>query len=127
MQTVLRQVCCTNVEGGVIMADPTSGRVFPSKLMRLLEKRQGKPEPISETLNVLGYEFGDLQKALTYMRFYPDYRVAYIGEAKAAMADLLAQAELICETMGWDLEDLRVLGDARFLNSDELDRRHSRK
>ena len=98
-----------------------------SKLERLLKKRHGSPEPISETLNVLGYEFGDLQKAITYMRFYPDYRIAYTGEAKAAIADMYAQMELICEMMGWDRSDLEALGDARFLNSDELDRRHHKK
>lgn len=119
MQTMPRQASEADVEGGTVMAE--------SKLERLLKKRHGKPEPVSETLNVLGYELGDLNKALTYMRFYPDYKVAYVGEGKAAMADLIAQAELICEMMGWDWEDLRALGDARFLNSDELDRRHARK
>ena len=119
MQTVLRQVCCTNVEGGVIMAE--------SKLQRLLAKRHGKPEPISETLNVLGYEFGDLQKALTYMRFYPEYEIAYRGECRVAIADMIAQLELICETLGMDWEDMRKLGDERFLHSDEIDRRHGIK
>ena len=97
-----------------------------TKLERLLVKRHGKPEPMSETLNVLGYEFGDLQKFTTYMRFYPDYAIAYYGECKVAIADMIAQLELICETMNIDWEKMRTLGDERFLHSDELDRRHSK-
>ena len=98
-----------------------------TKLERLLQKRHWKHEPMSETLNVLGYEFGDLQKAMTYMRFYPDYAIAYKGEARAAIADMIAQLELICETLEFDWEEMRALGDERFLHSDELDRRHSKK
>lgn len=101
-------------------------RKFVSKLKRLLDKRKGKPEPLPETLSVVMYELGDLAKALTYIRFYPEFEVAYRGEAKAALADLIAQVELLVETLGLDWEELRELGDERFLNSDELDRRHAK-
>lgn len=99
--------------------------IFPSKLKRLLAKRRGKHEPVSETLNVLMYEIGDLHKAVTYSRFYPEYEIAYRAEARAALADAIAQMELITETLGFDWEELRELGDERFLHSDELDRRHA--
>lgn len=99
--------------------------IFPSKLKRLLARRKGKPEPVSETLNVLMYEIGDLHKALTYSRFYPEFEIAYRAEARAALADAIAQLELLAETLKFDWEELRELGDQRFLHSDELDRRHA--
>jgi hypothetical protein len=91
-----------------------------------MEKSKGNLESIHMTMCVLQYELGDLMKAFCYMEFYPQYKVAYRGEAKAAMADAIAQLDLICEREGWDFNELRELGDERFLHSDEIDRRESK-
>jgi hypothetical protein len=84
-------------------------------------------ESIFETMATLGYQWGDVQKYITYMHRYPELADAYMGYLKSSMADMLAQAELICEETGMDFDDERALGRERFLKSDELLKLSERK
>jgi len=85
----------------------------------------GYEESIYRTLAVLGYQYGDLQKFIVYGERHPEYRDAYRGEARVSLADLIAQAEVICERFGWGFEETRELGHMRFCKSDEKDRRET--
>lgn len=85
----------------------------------------GYEESIYRTLAVLGYQYGELQKFIVYSERHPEYKVAYRGEAKVSLADLLAQAEVLCERFGWVFEEMRELGHMRFRKSDEKDRRET--
>lgn len=61
--------------------------------------------------SVLGYQYGQMQKCLVYLLYYEDQ--AYKIEAKIALADLMAQAHLMCRALGFEPEDVLQLGTDR--------------
>jgi len=91
---------------------------------RLCEKK-GCEESIFETLATLDYQKGQLSQNVCYSERYPQYRPVYRGFIKTAIADMLCQTELICERLGLSFDELRLMGRARFLRSDELERREA--
>lgn len=75
-------------------------------------------ESIYRTLNVLGYEYGDVQKYVFYSEIHPDYADVYRGYILSGLADMLAQIKVIIERYGWDFNKVSALGSERFLRSD---------
>ena len=76
-----------------------------------------KNEPTSDNqffrLAVLAYEMGDLNRSIVYAeRFKNDekVRIAHLANGKLAMADILTQLYLLCQSVGWDFHELRKLG-----------------
>jgi len=64
-------------------------------------------------LTVLGYQFGDVQKALVYKSYYG--KEGYHKEREVAIADMIAQVHLLCEQQGLDYQELEALGLKRLL------------
>lgn len=86
-----------------------------------------KDEPTSDNqffrLAIITYEMGDLNRSIVYAeRFRNDEkaRTAYLANGKLALADLLTQLHLLCQTVGWDFNELRMLG-AKHLNERQED------
>ena len=76
-----------------------------------------KDEPTSDNqffrLAIIAYEMGDLNRSIVYAeRFREDEnaRTAYLANGKLALADALTQIYLLCESVGWDFNELRKLG-----------------
>ena len=76
-----------------------------------------KNEPTSDNqffrLAILAYEMGDLNRSIVYAeRFKNDekVRIAHLANGKLAMADVLTQLHLLCQSVGWDFHELRKLG-----------------
>lgn len=91
-------------------------------------------EPDSDNLffrnSIIGYEWGDLQRAIVYAERFTNKetvskvddkkkvmfrdgfkdRDTVLSEGKLAMADLLTQLYLLCSSLGWDWDKLRELG-----------------
>lgn len=76
-----------------------------------------KNEPTSDNqffrLAIIAYEMGDLNRSIVYAeRFKNDEkaRIAYLANGKLALADALTQLHLLCQSVGWNFNDLRKLG-----------------
>lgn len=76
-----------------------------------------KNEPTSDNqffrLAILAYEMGDLNRSIVYAeRFKNDEkaRIAHLANGKLALADALTQLHLLCQTVGWNFNELRKLG-----------------
>ena len=76
-----------------------------------------KNEPTSDNqffrLAILMYEMGDLNRSIVYAeRFKNDEkaRIAYLANGKLALADALTQLHLLCQSVGWNFNDIRKLG-----------------
>ena len=83
-------------------------------LLQHVEK-WNKTETSWHQLAIILYELGDLSKAIVYRERYPEDRIAWNGEAKCAISDLIAQCIVICEREGWDYEEMRQLGIERMI------------
>ena len=76
-----------------------------------------KNEPTSDNqffrLAIIAYEMGDLNRSIVYAeRFKNDEkaRIAYLANGKLALADALTQLHLLCQSVGWNFNDIRKLG-----------------
>lgn len=65
------------------------------------------------TLAVITYEVGDLAKSLFRAELHSDK--VYLGEAKLACSDIIAQIILLCEKHGWSFDELKEWGCGRFI------------
>lgn len=90
-------------------------RTIPYDIDTVLHELK-KIEPTSDDvmfrLDIIGYEYGDLQRALVYMKRFKDTDKvkAYNAEGKLALADMLTMLQMLCITLDWDFEELRKLG-----------------
>lgn len=91
-------------------------RAVPNDIEAILKELK-KIEPTSDNimfrLNIIGYEFGDLQRALVYAKRFPDDKIkqkGYYAEGKLALADMLTMLQMLCISLGWNFEELRKLG-----------------
>ena len=84
------------------------------RLLDLLNTIKAEPEPLLETLAVLLYEMGDLAKAVMRAQWEPDLAKGYRGEEKIALGDIYVQWQLICETRGFEPEEIKQLGIEHF-------------
>lgn len=57
-----------------------------------------------ETMCVLGYQIGDINRSLVYIRAYPEGGSVYIHHIEAGISDALAQLHILCEILGVDFE-----------------------
>lgn len=76
-----------------------------------------KNEPTSDNqffrLAILMYEMGDLNRSIVYAERFKDdekARIAHLANGKLALADALTQIYLLCQSVGWNFNDLRKLG-----------------
>jgi len=76
-----------------------------------------KNEPTSDNqffrLAILMYEMGDLNRSIVYAERFKDdekARITHLANGKLALADALAQIYLLCQSVGWNFNDLRKLG-----------------
>jgi hypothetical protein len=70
-----------------------------------------------EVILVLGYEFGDLSKAIQRARIKPDLKAPYMAEGQLALGDLITQARILCGLLGWSFSNVVDLGEERFLET----------
>ena len=84
-------------------------------LLADLQAAIGK-EPIFETLSVLAYEIGDLNKSLIYRRVSSnsEVRQALTSEASLALGDIYSQWVIICEHLGLNPDTVMANGVERF-------------
>jgi hypothetical protein len=75
----------------------------------LTSKRHGVPEPIQETAAVLAYESGRVLENSMYM-YWNNNDVARRGFVKSELIDVIAQCQLLCESLGCDFEEMRQMG-----------------
>ena len=63
--------------------------------------------------SIMGYELGDIQKFVvknSQENLDEKIKKALGANAKLGMADLLAQCYMLCLDLGWDFEDIQLLG-----------------
>lgn len=56
---------------------------------------------------------GGLNRSIVYAERFRDdkkARIAYLANGKLALADILTQLYLLCQSVGWDFNELRKLG-----------------
>jgi hypothetical protein len=71
-----------------------------------------KPQTPEFTARILSYEIGDIHRYMIYQeRFGP---VGYIGNLKASCADAMTMIGLLCEQLGFDLNEVEDFGLERF-------------
>lgn len=71
-----------------------------------------KPQSPEFTARVLSYEIGDIHKYMIYQeRFGP---VGYVGNLKVSCADTFIMINLLCEQLGFDLDEIKAFGLERF-------------
>jgi NTP pyrophosphatase (non-canonical NTP hydrolase) len=61
-------------------------------------------------LSVITYELGDLHKDIVFMHRFPKEKEAHKANAKLSLADMLVQIFLLCDELGFDVEELIELG-----------------
>lgn len=76
------------------------------------------------TLGILTYELGRVFENLLKADVYGKPQ-AYLGDARYEMSDLISMTRLLCEQMDWDFEELKILGEERYLARMEDIRKHS--
>lgn len=62
---------------------------------------------------IMGYELADIQKFAVknaQENMDKDIKRALGANAKLGMADLLAQCQMFCIDLGWDFEEIQILG-----------------
>lgn len=62
-------------------------------------------------LAILGYQYGDVQKAIVYRNYYGSEGIH--SELKIALADLIAQTHILCSALELDYDELSNLGEKR--------------
>lgn len=68
-----------------------------------------------ETLRVLTYEVGDMNKAIHYAERYPEARNAYQPELRMAACQAFCMLRMFCEQQGWSVDDLFALGEENYM------------
>jgi len=81
----------------------------------LTEYRRGIPEPLMDTAAVLTYEAGRVLENAMYHKWDldrndPTSAKVRIGYLKSELIDVIAQCQLICESLGCDFEEMRQMG-----------------
>jgi hypothetical protein len=69
-----------------------------------------------ETLRVLTYEVGDMNKCLHYASRYPNERNGYLPELKKATTQAISMLRMFCEQSGWNFDDLASFGEDDYLD-----------
>ena len=77
-----------------------------------------------ETLRVLTYEVGDMNKAVHYAARYPADRNAYQPELKNAAMQAISMLRMFCEQKGWKFDNLMRDGEINYLEKMDDIRRH---
>ncbi len=63
--------------------------------------------------SIMGYELGDIQKFAvknSQENMDADIKRALGANARLGMADLITQCHMFCLDMGWDFEDIQIMG-----------------
>jgi len=71
-----------------------------------------------ETLLVATYELGKIIQCHHYTKRFGIDRVEIMGYkayGKAEMADLISMLRMFCEQQGWNFDELKYLGEERYL------------
>ena len=81
----------------------------------LIQLKNGEPTSDNQffRLAILAYEMGDLNRSMVYAERFKDdekARIAYMANGKLALADALTQIYLLCQSVGWNFNELRKLG-----------------
>lgn len=87
--------------------------------MKLIDSIPSYQTPL-RTTQVITYELGGIIRNLIYAGHMERQgeekrKRAKLAEARIDLADLLTQAHLLAEQMGWELVDLENDGEERFL------------
>lgn len=75
------------------------------------------PSDVKTISLIMTYELGDFVKCLVKSASYSyDEKLAkaFLTEAKIGLADMLTQARLLCELLGWQFEEVKALGQERY-------------
>ncbi len=75
----------------------------------LTQSHGGIPEPLHETCAVLAYEAGRVLEHAMYYKWH-DNDPARRGFLKSELIDVIAQCQLICESLDCDFEEMRQMG-----------------
>lgn len=75
-------------------------------------EKAGIKQSVEKTSRILTYELGGVHKILIYIEQFG--QAGYLGELKLECSDLYTMVCLICEQLGYDLEEIRTIGFERF-------------
>ena len=70
---------------------------------------------VRDTLIILSYELGDINKSIANSIRFPRDSREYLLFARTAVSDLLVQIKSLCEIYGWDYDKLADEGIERLL------------
>lgn len=91
----------------------TKGVSDTDKLLVELKRNEPTSDNKFFRLAIIAYEMGDLNRSIVYAERFKDdekARIAHLANGKLALADALTQMYLLCESVGWNFNDLRKLG-----------------
>jgi len=101
-----------NINSGYYDIEDDIGDDIEKKLKEL-KKDEPSSDNIFRRLAIIGYEYGFVQRHLTYAEIFKEdkkERRIQLASARLELADLITQINMLCITMEWDLEELRKLG-----------------
>jgi hypothetical protein len=78
-------------------------------------KESANNQTLDETLRILTYEVGDMNKCLHYESHYPKERNAYQPELKKATSQSITMLRMFCEQRGWNFDELATFGEEDYL------------
>jgi hypothetical protein len=87
-------------------------------------KESANNQDASETLRVLTYEVGDMNKVMHYRTRYSQEKMGYIGELRKATSQAISMLRMFCEQQKWDFEELADFGEKDYLDKMQDLRKH---
>lgn len=67
-------------------------------------------EPIRKIADIICYEAGDVLRDTIRLEDYPDCKGLYTKNLVVSLGDVLAMAQLLCNMMGIEFEDIKQQG-----------------
>jgi len=78
-------------------------------------KESANEQSPNETLRVLTYEVGDMNKSVHYASRYSGVRNGYMVDLKKTTAQAISMLRMFVEQQNWDFEELASLGEEDYL------------
>jgi len=75
-----------------------------------LTKQLGRQPDLRTAADILTWQVGDLQKAVTYAEWHPNLKPAYGAEAKLALGSIVLQVAVCAKLLDTSLEEIIQLG-----------------
>jgi len=77
-----------------------------------------------ETLRILTYEVGDMNKLMHYMSRYPKDKIGYHGDLKSKVSCALSMLRMFIEQYQWNFDEIAEMGEQLYLERMQDIRKH---